>query len=306
MTSTPRRGPLGWLRALFGGGPQRATTHLAPLASHAPHTAPEIDVPERIAVHRETLVSFETPAKGGGFDFHVDVRCHWCAEGRYDQTALHRTLEDHLAAMPQRLAERVRDVARAYEPFRAEDAEAAVNEALQEGECFDNGLVTCRTVAFLRPAPEVAEQQRQAALELQRIEHRYARSALQVRLLSDVTEEWRVFLAGGLAGVRQDEEASSWLTPWAVLLAEQPDKAATEVGDMFRQRQAQFEHFVKLLGRQKKEYEARDLFEFVVANEQQLGHAMRLFGLALPGEPGPGGGYDAGGPAEPLPRPGRT
>ncbi len=292
MTGTTRRGPLTWLRALLGRGPQA----VAPLFE-----SPEVHVPELTAVHQESTVAFETPAGGGGFDFQVEIRCDWCAEGRLDQGTLSSAIDGYRASMPQLLTERVREIAGRYAPFRVEEAERAVNEALREGECFENGLVRCRTTAFLRPAPEVLEQQRRAALEMQEIEHRYAKSALQVRLLSEVAEQWREFLAGGLAGVRHDDETSSWLTPWAVLLAEQPDKAATEVGSMFRLRQEQFDRYVKLLGRQHKEYEARDLFEFVAKNEQQLGHAMRVFGLSLPGEDGAGDG-----PAEPLPRPART
>ncbi|WP_406740204.1 hypothetical protein [Streptomyces atratus] len=289
MTSTPRRGPFTWLRALFGGGP-------GPVVG-MPFEAVTVEVPEIVSVHRNSTVTFETPAKGDGFGFHVEIRCDWCAEGRLDQERLSRSIDSYQAVMPQRLNERVRDIARRYEPFRAEEAELAVNHALREGECFENGLVSCRTVAYLQPAPEVLEQQRKAALELQDIEHRYAKSALHVKLLSEVSEKWRAFLAGGLAGVREDSDALSWLTPWAVLLAEQPDKAATEVGDMFRQRQKQVDEFVKLLEKQAKGYQAQDLFEFVVTNEQQLGHAMRLFGLPLPGELDSGGGL-----SEPLPR----
>lgn len=165
------------------------------------------------------------------------------------------------------------------------------------GECFENGLVTCTTVAHLQPAPEVLDKQREASLELQEIEHKYAKSELQVRLLREASEKWQDFLAEGLIGERADDDTMSWLTPWAVLLAEQPDRAATEVGDMFQQRQNQVDRFVKLLGRQRKEYESQDLYEFVIANEQQLGHAMRLFGLPLPGDLPPGGGMP-----EPLPR----
>ena len=289
MTSTPRRGPFAWLRALFGGG-------LEPVA-RVPFETVTVDVPEIMSVHRSSAVTFETPAKGDGFGFQVEIRCDWCAEGRLDQEKLNGAIDGYQAAMPQRLTERVRDVARRYEPFRAEEAEHAVNDALREGECFENGLVSCRTVAHLRPAPEVLDRQRKAALELQDIEHRYAKSALQVKLLGEVAEKWRAFLADGLAGVRQDGDALAWLTPWAVLLAEQPDKAATEVGDMFRQRQKQVEEFVRLLEKQAKGYQAQDLFEFVVTNERQLGHAMRLFGLPLPGELDSEGGW-----SEPLPR----
>ncbi|MFG2176407.1 hypothetical protein ACGFMO_34460 [Streptomyces niveus] len=289
MTSTTRRGPIAWLRALFGGG--------ADSVVRMPIEAMTVDVPEIVSVHRNSTVAFETPARGDGFGFQVEIRCDWCAEGRLDGERLSRAIDGYQEDMPQRLTERVRDIARRYEPFRAEEAELAVNHALRDGECFENGLVSCRTVAYLRPAPEVLEQQRKAALELQDIEHRYAKSELQVKLLSDVAEQWRVFLAGGLAGVRQNGDALSWLTPWAVLLAEQPDKAATEVGDMFRQRQKQVDEFVRLLEKQAKAYQAQDLFEFVVTNEQQLSHAMKLFGLPLPGE------LDAeGGLPEPLPR----
>jgi hypothetical protein len=274
VTRTSRRGPFAWLRGLFDGRPEQ----------RAPFEAVTVDVPEIVSVHRNSTIRFETPAKGDGFGFQVEIRCDWCAEGRLDQATLGRAVDGYQAAMPQRLTERVRHIARRYEPFRAEEAELAVNDHLREGECFENGLVSCRTVAYLQPAPEVLQQQRAAALELQDIEHRYAKSALQVQLLSEVAEKWRAFLAGGLAGVRQNGDALAWLTPWAVLLAEQPDKAATEVGDMFRQRQNQVDGFVKLLEKQSKAYQAQDLFEFVATSEHQLGHAMRLFGLPLPGE----------------------
>ncbi|MFJ8333265.1 hypothetical protein [Streptomyces sp. NPDC094437] len=284
MTQTSRRSPIRWLRDRLGRGPDLFADT-------------SFDVPPLEQVHRSSTAMFETPAKGDGFAFEVEIRCDWCAEGRTDQESLELTLDGYQAAMPQRLAERVRDVARRYEPFRAEDAERAVNHELREGECFENGLVSCRTVARIQPAAEVLAQQRKAALELQDLEHRYAKSALQVRLLSEVAEQWRVFLAGGLAGVRQDHDALSWLTPWAVLLAEQPDKAATEVGDMFRQRHQQVDEFVKLLENQRKGYQSSDLYEFVATNEGQLRHTMQLFGLPMPGELNSGDGL-----SEPLPR----
>ncbi|WP_461005488.1 hypothetical protein [Streptomyces capparidis] len=273
MTSTPRRGPLGWLRALFGGT--------------RPAEPPVVDVPEINGVNRVTTVTFDTPALGSGFCFQVEVRCDWCAQGRLDIATLSHAIDVHQAAMPHRLAERVRDAARQYEPFHVEAAERAVNEALED-ECFDNGLVTCHSTAYLRPAPEVLEQQRQAALELQRIEHRYAKSALQVRLLEEVCEQWRSFLARGLVNVRGDERTAAWLTPWAVLFTEQPDQAATGVAELFSQRREQFDQFIGLLGRQVKEYEAQDLFDFVAKNERQLAHAMQLFGLPTPEEAGNG------------------
>ncbi|MFD4724942.1 hypothetical protein ACFWNW_07640 [Streptomyces seoulensis] len=293
MTRTYRRGPFAWLRDLFGGRRPEENVPFEPMT---------VEVPAIESVHRSSTVRFDTPAKGDGFGFQVEIRCDWCAEGRLDRETLGHTVDGYVADMPQRLMERVRDIARRYEPFRAQEAELAVNEELGKGECFDSGMVSCRTVAHFQPAPEVLEQQRAAALELQAIEHRYAKSALQVKLLSGVAEQWRAFLAGGMAGTRQHADALAWLTPWAVLLAEQPDKAATEVGDMFRQRQEQFDKFIKQLEGQSKAYQAQDLFEFVATNEHQLGHAMRLFGLPLPGE------LDAGRePAEPLPRvrPGR-
>ncbi|MFE1407089.1 hypothetical protein [Streptomyces sp. NPDC058770] len=289
MNSTSRRGSFAWLRALLRGGS-------VPVAG-APFTPVTVEVPEVVSVHRSSTVAFETPAKGDGFRFQVEIRCDWCAEGRLDEEQLGLAIDGYQAAMPQRLAERVRGIARRYEPFRAEEAERAVNDALREGECYESGLVSCRTVACLQPAAAVLEQQRKAALELQDIEHRYAKSALQVKLLNEVAEKWRAFLASGMAGLPLDRDALSWLTPWAVLLAEQPHTAAAEVGDMFRQRQKQVEEFGKLLGKQVKAYQAQDLFDFVVTNEQQLGHAMRLFGLPLPGEPGSADGF-----SEPLPR----
>ncbi|MFD4787042.1 hypothetical protein ACFWN1_08215 [Streptomyces sp. NPDC058459] len=286
MTRTYRRGPFAWLRDLLGGRRPEESVPFEPTA-----------VPPIESVHRSSTVTFVTPAKGDGFSFQVEVHCDWCAEGRLDRETLGHTVDGYAADMPQRLTERVRDIARRYEPFRVQEAELAVNDELRKGECFDNGMVSCRTVAHFQPAPEVLQQQRAASLELQDIEHRYAKSALQVKLLSEVAEQWRTFLAGGMAGARQNADALAWLTPWAVLLAEQPDKAATEVGDMFRQRQEQFDKFIKQLEGQTKAYQAQDLFEFVATNERQLGHAMRLFGLPLPGEL-----YDGREPAEPLPR----
>ncbi|WP_030751717.1 hypothetical protein [Streptomyces sp. NRRL F-5135] len=291
MTGMPPRGAWGWLRALFGGRRQSVLSF----------ESMTMDVPETAVVHRDSVVSFETPARGDGFDFQVEIRCEWCAEGRLDQEVLGRAIDGYQADMPQRLTERVRDITRLYEPFRAEEAELAVNDALREGECFENGLVRCRTVAFLRPAPEVLEQQRKAALELQDIEHRYAKSALQVELLTQVSERWRTFLAEGLVGTRQNDDSLSWLTPWAVLLAEQPDRAATEVGDMFQQRRGQLEDFLKFLEQQVKAHQAHDVFDFVVTNEHQLGRAMRMFGLPLPGDLASGSGE-----AEPLPQPSRN
>ncbi|MGG7570737.1 hypothetical protein [Streptomyces sirii] len=57
MTGTTRRGPLTWVRALLGRGPQAA----APLFE-----SPEVNVPELTAVHAESTVAFETPPAAEG------------------------------------------------------------------------------------------------------------------------------------------------------------------------------------------------------------------------------------------------
>ncbi|MEO3973818.1 hypothetical protein [Streptomyces sp. CAU 1734] len=279
MTSASHRGLFSRLRRLFGGRPD----------SSPPFPGLPVNVPERMVVHRGSLVSFTTPSKGDGYDFQVSIRCDWCAEGRFDGETLNLAIDEYESTMPLLLEGLVREVAREFAPFRVEAAELAVNKSLSTEMCFANGLVSCRSVARLQPAPEVLEWQRAAARELHAIEHRYAKSALQVRLLSRTAEEWRDFLAEGLVNAPQDEDTLSWLTPWAVLLAEQPDRAASEVGEMFQQRRRQVEDFVKLVDSQASRYQAHDLFDFVATNERNLGHAMRVFGLPLPGKPEPEG-----------------
>ncbi|MFF8955084.1 hypothetical protein [Streptomyces sp. NPDC014894] len=289
MTSAPHRGLFSRLRRFLGGGRSEA---------FQPFPGLPVDVPEKVTVHRGSLVSFTTPSKGDGYAFQVDIHCDWCAEGRFDRETLTYAIDEYESTMPQRLEELVRDVARGFDPFRVEAAEHAVNKELGKGGCIAEGMVSCRSIARLQPAPEVLEWQRTAARDLHAIEHRYAKSALQVRLLSRTAEQWRTFLAEGLVDTPQSQDTLSWLTPWAVLLADQPDKAASEVGEMFRQRRQQVDDFVKIVEGQTNRYQAHDLFDFVATNERNLGHAMRVFGLPLPGEPDPGSVQPG-----PLPRP---
>lgn len=289
-----RRGLRTWLRSVFGTAAYRG-----------------VDLPEVLTVHRTTTITLETPAKGGGFVFHLDIRCDWCAEGRYDEEALNRSIDTYEEGLSQRLCDRIRRPAQEHEPYRVEAAERAVNEALAEGECFENGLVRCATLAHVRPAPEVRDRQQEAALRCQQIEHEYDLSRLRVHRLREVSAHWRDFLAeglvtgieGGADGTRaraltpREVELLSWITPWAVLLAERPEQAAVQVTEMFDQRSRQVGQFIKYLGDQTKAYQHMDLFDFVVTNEQQLAHAMRVFGMPMPGDLTP-----PTGPPDPLPR----
>ncbi|MEV3870683.1 hypothetical protein [Streptomyces sp. NPDC049906] len=278
MSSASPRGLFSRLRRFFG----RGRSDVVP-----PFPGLPVDVPEKVTMHRGSLVSFTTPCKGDAYAFRVDVHCDWCAEGRFDRETLNLEIDAHESTVSQRLEELVRGVAREFDPFRVQAAEHAVNSALGQDACLSNGVVSCRPVARLQPAPEVLKWQQDAARELHDIEHHYAKSALRVQLLHRTAEQWRDFLAGGLVGALEGEDALSWLTPWAVLLAEQPDKAADEVGEMFRQRRSEVKDFLTLLERQTNGYQSHDLFEFVATRETQLGHAMRVFGLPLPGEEGP-------------------
>ncbi|MFI6584165.1 hypothetical protein [Embleya sp. NPDC050493] len=289
-----RRGLRTWLRSLFG-----SPTHGG------------VDLPEVLTVHRTTTISLETPARGNGFMFHLDVRCDWCAEGRYDEAALHRSIDTYQEGLSDRLADRIRKPAQEHEPYRVEDAERAVNAALAEGECFENGLVRCATLAQVRPAPEVRDREQEAALRRQQIEHEYDLSRLRVRRLREVSAHWRDFLAeglvtgieGGADGTRtraltpHEVETLSWITPWAVLLAERPEEAAVQVARMFDQRTGQVQSFIDYLSAQTRAYQQMDIFDFVVTNEKQLKSAMQVFGLPMPGALTP-----RSGPSEPLPR----
>ncbi|MFI1383893.1 hypothetical protein [Embleya sp. NPDC020886] len=292
--SPRRRGLRTWLRSVF-----RSPVHVG------------ADLPELLTVHRTTTISLETPARGGGFMFHLDIRCDWCAEGRHDEAALQRSIDTYQEGLSDRLADRIRKPAQEHEPYRVEDAERAVNAVLADGECFENGLVRCATLARVQPAPEVRDREQEAALRRQQIEHEYDLSRLRVRRLREVSAHWRDFLAeglvtgieGGADGTRtraltpHEVETLSWTTPWAVLLAERPQEAAVQVARMFDERTGQVQLFIDYLSAQTKAYQQMDIFDFVVTNEEQLGRAMKVFGMPMPGGP-----TSRSGPPEPLPR----
>lgn len=262
-----------------------------------------IKMPTLLDVHEPSEdFEFETPALGDAFNFRVRVRCSWTVQA----TASDEEMDEKIAEIREfiaksraitrdRIEERVRPVARTFAPYRAAQAEKALNATISD--CLNDGDVRVTVRTWVDVTDPVREDLKKvwhdrlmadSAAELQGIlkkEH--------VKLLGELQDAWRQLLIGGLEGIGAVDEANAtWLAPYALRLAENPENAAKCLHEALELRVGHAEQLLADLGVLAMD-DRVEAIEFAFQSQSALHRLLMYLGVPVPSLSGVGGGADA-------------
>jgi hypothetical protein len=265
---------------------------------------PPIKMPTLLDVHEPSEeFSFETPALGDAFNLRVRVRCSWTVQATASEEEMEEKIaqvrefiEESRAITRDRIEERVRPVARTFPPYRAAEAEKALNETISE--CLNDGDVRVRVRTWVDVSDPVRE-------DLQKVWHDrlIADSGCElaallkqehVKQLGDLQDAWRKLLTAGLVGIGAADEANAtWLAPYALKLAEDPDNAAGYLKDVLERRVSHAEQLLTDLGMLAMD-ERVEAIEFAFQSQSALHRLLMYLGVPVPAQSGVAGGdFDA-------------
>jgi hypothetical protein len=226
----------------------------------------------------------------------VAVHFTWCVTGKVDGEALVRRALDHRTSLLERVALRVRELSRRYAPYEAAEAESHIHRAL--GDTFARTRLTFASAAgvdgdaraiehriVLRLDEPVRDAQLEAWSRRQAAVNDHGLATMLAGQLGERRRLWGDFLRAG---------ERDWRTPYALSLAQDPERVAEIVRAMFDDRGARVKQMADELVSQSEEYAAKDAFEIMTKNETVLRRMMAMLGVPdLPAiDPSP---YDEGG-----------
>jgi hypothetical protein len=272
---------------------------------------PPIKMPTLLDVHEPSEeFRLETPALGDAFNFLVRVRCSWTVQA----TASEEEMEEKIAAVREfieksraitrdRIEERVRPVARTFPPYRAAEAERALNDTISD--CLNDGdvRVTVRTWVDVSD-PVRADLQKvwhdrlvadsscelEGDLKKARIQLDGDLKKEHVRLLGERQDAWRELLIAGLAGIGAvDEAKATWLAPYALKLAEDPENAAGYLQSVLERRVSHAEQLLGALGVLAMD-DRVEAIEFAFQSQSALHRLLMYLGVPVPVQSGAAGG----------------
>ena len=115
-----------------------------------------------------------------------------------------------------------------------------------------------------------------------------------VALLGELQEEWRKLLIAGLTGIGAVDEANAtWLAPYALKLAEDPENAAGYLKDVLERRVDHAEQLLADLGALAIDAERVEAIEFAFQSQSALHRLLMYLGVPIPAQSGAAGGADA-------------
>jgi len=267
---------------------------------------PLLKMPGLLDVHEPSQeFDFETPALGDGFNFHVRVRCSWTVQATASEDEKEKK-EKKLAEVREfikqsrditrdRIEERVRPVARSFPPYRAAEAEKALNETVSQ--CLNDGdvRVTVRTwVDVSDPVREDLQKvwhDRVIAESASELDGDLKKAQIQldgdlqkehVRLLGELQDAWRKLLIAGLAGIGAVDEANAtWLAPYALRLAEDPANAAGYLRTVLDERVSHAEQLLTTLSMLALD-DRTEAIEFAFQSQSALHRLLMYLGVPIP------------------------
>jgi hypothetical protein len=272
---------------------------------------PSIKMPSLLDVHEPSEeFSFETPAFGDAFNFCVRVRCSWTVQATASEDETEKKIAEVREFIRQsrvitrdRIEERVRPIARTFPPYRAAEVEKRLNETISG--CLNDGdiRVTVRTwVDVSDPVREdlqkvwherlVAESgsELDSALKKRQMELNGDLKKAHVALLGELQEEWRKLLITGLVGMGAVGEANAtWLAPYALRLAEDPENAAGYLKDVLNRRVDHAEQLLADLGALAID-DRVEAIEFAFQSQSALHRLLMYLGVPIPVQSGAAGG----------------
>lgn len=247
-------------RFLFGYKEKEGTSSPSPAAAQAE--------PLTFSERRNSTSSLVVPSSGALFDFFVDYELIWSASVP-TQAKLNSMVDEFAESAEHKLRTLIWPVGRLNSPFRPDEAENAMNDALRETWCYGRDtVVSCRAQVFVRCDPRVAARwlpawERMAAMDA---EHKV--SLLRLDIVSDLLPRWRDLLD------RFDGD------PAAVQAARLVDAEVAKVlTSLTQQRTTTTAHLIEVLRDAADTHRHVGLFEFANAFDKALRSFERQAGL---------------------------
>ena len=231
--------------------------------------------------------TIETPAMGEAFNFLIRVRCTWHIqavakdeEKGEKAEEIRKFIETSRPIMRYRIEEHVRPIARKYPPYLAAQAEAELRQKIID--CLKDGDIRVEVHTRVDVSDPVREELQKVWREPLIAEG--ARKNAHVALLAALQKSWQGLLVQGLEGVGAMKEAEhSWLAPYALALAENPEQAAKYLADVLETRVRHAEQLLAGLGMLAVDDRA-EAIEFAFHSESALRRLLMYLDLPLPEE----------------------
>ncbi|MFW6642397.1 hypothetical protein ACOALZ_20430 [Nocardiopsis algeriensis] len=242
------------------------------------------------------IVTLDSPARGEGHHFRVEVHCSWVGresifdEGLYSTT--YTALAEEIARLrrniEERVAREVRPVTRQYFPHMAAEVERALPSHL--AGCFNEGRVQCHP----RVRVDVCDPVRQIlAKESERLIGLHAEGRYQQERIGQLRElrgHWEELFLDALRGAGDiDSARATWLAPYALRLAESPEDATQQLKALLKERR---EHADKLFDNLRDMIDTHaqggsDHVTFMLESDHALRQMFVSLGLPVGDTPGP-------------------
>ncbi|GAB3150627.1 hypothetical protein GCM10027290_38470 [Micromonospora sonneratiae] len=207
--------------------------------------------------------------QGDVFEFQVYVDLLWSTHVMPYEELTHQARE-YTASARDTVRERAWKVARAYSPYQAVEAEAAIQAELDSGWCYsdDAGLVRCTAKVRVLPDPRVREHLRPFSLLELEVEAEASLGRLRVERLGELTHRWQKLF----------EEIGHGPTVVHAAQMTKPD-FATVVARLAGQRRDSATKLIDLLHQTTKDHQHLGLYEFANAYDSALQAFRKQMGL---------------------------
>jgi hypothetical protein len=254
-----------------------------------PEPARPLKMPDLLDVNEPSdEFIIETPAMGDAFNFQVRIRCSWHiqatapeAEKEKKTAEVLNFIETSRPITRQRIEERVRPIARQFPPYRAAEAEAALNQELVD--CLKGGDVRVTVRTWVDVSAPVREDLQKVWRDRLIVDAAGDLKKAHVELLGTLQEAWKDLLLDGLAGMGAIAEAKTgWLAPYALALAEDPKHAAAYLKDVLERRVDHAEQLLADLGALAID-DRFEAIEFAFQSESALRALLAYLGVPIPG-----------------------
>jgi uncharacterized Zn finger protein (UPF0148 family) len=255
-----------------------------------------LTMPELLDVHEPSdEFTIETPAMGDAFNFVVRIRCSWCVQATATEEEKEEKTEEvrefiakSRSITRDRLEEQIRPLARRFPPYRAAEAEAALNKEIVD--CLNDGDVRVTVRTWVDVCDPVREDLRKVWQQRLLVDADGDLSKSNVELLAALQRAWRRLLTEGMEGIGAVPEAKTrWLAPYALALAQDPKNAAGYLKAALTERVDHTEQLLADLGALTidERYEA---IEFAFQSESTLRALLTHLGVPVPSKNGQGNG----------------
>jgi len=291
----------GWWRGMWArvvAALRRSRTGEDPLPEPGP-----LQPPTLLDVHEPSdEFTIETPAMGDAFNFMVRVRCSWCvqatateAEREHMTAQVREFIEKSRGVTRDRIEERVRPVARRFPPYRAAEAEEALNQEIVD--CLNDGNVRVKVRTWVDVSGPVREDLQKVWRERLVVDADGDLKKANIDLLAALQQKWQDLLVAGLEGVGAVPEAKTgWLAPYALALAGNPANAPGYLQRVLNDRVEHAEQLLAGLGALAID-DRFEAIEFAFQSESALRALLVYLGVPVPSlngaATGSAGGSDA-------------